>query len=180
VEIKKNKTLLEKETEETAYHEAGHAVMFMIVNLKFGGIFVWPSEVLLDFRDTYNGVVTNCRSFQFRRSWHNVMVYQAGLIAEDLLNEGRSALRYVDCTDFDYMVHNAQTVCHNPEEAVLFLKWCHARATRLLTIHWAAVERIAAALRCKPELYYLEALEIFNAAPLRGTDARWEEPIIAP
>lgn len=161
-------------TELIAYHEAGHAVMIMILDLKFTGIEIDPGE---------SGAVYTQR-VQFYRGWHDVMISLAGMIAEDLHFQKSSAARYRESRDFNSIVKVIMTLCHSPEEGVFFFKWCHARAVSLLSIHWPAVERIAAELMQKQIFLHREASEIFNSSPRqlmdRQTTEIWAEPIIAP
>ena len=158
-----------------AYHEAGHAVMNMIANCEFECVSIYPMAGGALYGTEVCGI------------YLLIMLYLSGKIAEDALCQGESTPNFDNTepdTDFHYLMKMIMAFCHTMKEGVLFYKWCHARAAFLLSIHWPAVEGIAAELLKKYTITYEEALKIFNEAPKKHQKpkltAEWKKPVIAP
>jgi ATP-dependent Zn protease len=166
----KAKAISVSQMELAAFHEAGHAVIDLILGIPFVSVSISVEE--MENGIMVGGVVETDGS----KRPHSAVIMSlfAGKISEDIrcgksikLTDSETSTR-----DNQWALSAAIDYCFSNYEALKFMEWCHARATNLLTHNWIKIERFAFALMEKGTLSYGEARTIFSESKTAAPEAK--------
>jgi ATP-dependent Zn protease len=151
-----------KNQRSSAYHEAGHVVMFLAVGFKFE--YVTINETI----NTWGHIKVKKRRALKNMSLDimikEVMILLAGLEAENNVNYSTKAEKLTGCKDD--LKAASEIVFVNMDrderEAQLFISWVLHRVEKIINKRWVQVEIIAKALLKEKSLTYQEVLKIIK------------------
>src|ERR1051326_1640647 len=138
----KTETLVDDDPEDSAYHEAGHAVVSCLLGMVFecvsvdpwperpetGGFIHFPPRKLTNIQEVKNEIIQAC----------------AGSVGADLMpNRTREVPYFTIQEDIEQAQHFAFQISSDPYN---LLNQCFQKARELLDTHLEALHRVAAAL----------------------------------
>ena len=152
-------TLDSRKLQATAYHEAGHAVVALLLGMRLRSVTILFDE------EHHNKGLCSCEPekgldrvdewpLPRREAWANrrITFVIAGPIAEKRFTNRTN--RAGSSADFDEAVRIAEKVSLSDREAERQIDWLWERANNLLAVKetWKAVEEVAAALLAQQTL----------------------------
>jgi len=168
--------------EQTAYHEAGHAVAMLLNRYRFQHVTITPT-------DDYQGAVTRlpysekiaemieCDQYSTRaRRWIEDRIIEGYAGATAVLRKWDDTYPEEDGTGQDHadIADWALSMSASDDEATAYLAWLRQRAINLWNAEhrWCQVEALATALLERNDLRYREARQIARDAEQRVFDQR--------
>lgn len=150
---------------EVAFHEAGHAVVMMVLGVRIDHVSIDPDSdtdgTVVPVGTSRNGSPDPQKPTTLGR-WgaeRDVMVALAGPLAAMQYVTDEDALRSSVAGDLDHAIRAIRSVCGSTEEAAAMLQWLRIRTQNLLNAQWHAVAILAATLREKRTLTEQEAAD---------------------
>lgn len=157
---------MNNEREATAYHEAGHVVMFIFLTRTFDVVTILPSDfwkgiVIGPARspDTFQDLEIN---MDYNTMIEEVMLCLSGPIAEEIYRGIRPESGFE--SDYAQLSDFVLRLIVDEREQELFFDWIEFRVKGILTAKWKAVQAIAEALLEKESLTKKNVFEILMAA----------------
>jgi len=164
---------------ETAYHEAGHAVVAWLLGLKFQNVTVKPNiDGTLGCLSKLNApkwfrpeveMTARTRVMAERR----IVVFFAGRSAQEqfLGKQIRSGFE----SDYDAGVALAAYFCSDSDVADAYLNYCRTVSRAIVRRYWAEVATIATALAGNETLTFSQVAKLIRLAP-KVANAESETP----
>lgn len=154
--------------EKTAYHEAGHAMAFMVLKTRFSKVSIVPDDESLgrvtnDLPDSFFDEDLNANRQRSLYEKH-ILISLAGGLAEMKL----TGVENTDgnAVDNSSVVELASRVTDSVAETEAYILWLQERAKNMVDNpwNWIAVEALAAALLHSKTLSARKAREIMKQA----------------
>lgn len=149
-----NNVMRKKDISTTAYHEAGHAVMYYVTRKRFNKVSIIPGHNYLGIVDE-PPINTYALSYNpFRES----IISMAGSIAESIHNGGE--VIYHSC--IIGAADHARSAYGQRETCDAFLNFIFLYTKDLVNKWWPEIEALANELMKKKEIGYLKAYKLIK------------------
>lgn len=154
---------MNKEKEAIAYHEAGHAMMFIAYFKRFRYVTIIPEPGrtlghLMGYKMHPQTVAKMEYDLNFNRAIEEVMCSWAGKLTEEkFLGKKVKAGFY---GDFSNMAEFVGGLIQDVNEQHAFYKWIQIRTQGIIDARWKEIEAIAKALLRRKKLSYKEVFEV--------------------
>jgi len=156
--------------EASAYHEAGHAVVAVLLGIRLGkeGASIIPecdTEGWVHLRKGFSGNPKYDNNIKVRDGLETrVMISLAGETAQRRFWPS-SVRSYEGMSDRHHAVNELSYLTSSPEELEPYLRWLDIRVNRMIACHWKQTTTVANALLEKKRLSAKEVLALVYPLP---------------
>jgi len=180
-----------RSTQNVAYHEAGHAVAHLVMNVPMRRASIIPKENTLGFVSVQKSPRWLTHLFEFGNPWENnratryilaaIICYMAGKIAEKKFTGRNNNLGSKSDMEMTYRL--AETICFDNDEIRALLKWLSLHTEKLISKHWESVDVLAKKLLDEKSLSAKEIRKTLinvypNVVPEQPINTKDKEEII--